>query len=116
MIKEARSEQPSPGRTRVRASTAPAFWQHPATAPRPAARPAAGPPVWCRVVTIVPDTKDWTWVLERPCPECGLDTQRIPRDAIARMIRASADEWQHVLAGHETRRRPSPGVWSTLEY
>jgi hypothetical protein len=27
-------------------------------------------------VTIVPDTKDWTWVLDRPCPECGLDTQR----------------------------------------
>ena len=23
---------------------------------------------------IVPDTKDWTWVLERPCPECGFDT------------------------------------------
>lgn len=21
---------------------------------------------------IVPDTKDWTWVLERPCPECGV--------------------------------------------
>jgi hypothetical protein len=25
-------------------------------------------------VTIIPDTKDWTWVLDRPCPECGLDT------------------------------------------
>ena len=22
---------------------------------------------------IEPDTKDWTWVLERPCPECGFD-------------------------------------------
>ena len=22
---------------------------------------------------ITPDTKDWTWVLERPCPECGFD-------------------------------------------
>ena len=20
---------------------------------------------------IVPDNKDWTWVLDRPCPECG---------------------------------------------
>jgi hypothetical protein len=26
-------------------------------------------------MTIVPDTKDWTWVLRRPCPECGFDTQ-----------------------------------------
>jgi hypothetical protein len=22
---------------------------------------------------ITPDTKDWTWVLERACPECGFD-------------------------------------------
>ena len=22
---------------------------------------------------IVPDTKDWTWVLDRPCEECGFD-------------------------------------------
>ena len=24
-------------------------------------------------MTIEPDTKNWTWVLERPCPECGFD-------------------------------------------
>jgi hypothetical protein len=35
------------------------------------------------VVTIVPDTRDWTWVLERPCPDCGLDAQAFARDAIA---------------------------------
>lgn len=23
------------------------------------------------------DDKDWTWVLERPCPECGFDTAAI---------------------------------------
>ena len=22
---------------------------------------------------ITPDTKDWTWVLEQACPECGYD-------------------------------------------
>ena len=22
---------------------------------------------------ITPDTKDWTWVMERPCPDCGFD-------------------------------------------
>jgi chromosome partitioning protein len=22
-------------------------------------------------MTIIPDTKDWTWVLQRPCPECA---------------------------------------------
>ena len=24
-------------------------------------------------MSITPDTKDWTWVLERPCPECGFE-------------------------------------------
>jgi hypothetical protein len=72
-----------------------------------------------RVVTIVPDTKDWTWVLERPCPECGLDTQGFAREAVAGMLRANADDWQEVLAGPgggDARRRPSPDVWSPLEY
>lgn len=65
----------------------------------------------------MPDTKDWTWVLERPCPECGLDTQSFPRDAIAGMIRVNAAAWLGVLAGPgDVRRRPSPEVWSALEY
>jgi len=53
---------------------------------------------------------------QRLCPQCGGDAQGIPRDAIAGMIRANAEAWQHVLAGRDTRRRPSPGVWSALEY
>jgi hypothetical protein len=34
-------------------------------------------------MTIEPDTKDWTWVLRRPCLECGLDTQSFPREGSA---------------------------------
>jgi hypothetical protein len=70
-------------------------------------------------VTIVPDTKDWTWVLQRPCPECGLDTQSFPREAVPGMVRANAGAWQGVLAGRgpgDVRRRPAQGVWSALEY
>ena len=26
---------------------------------------------------ITPDTKDWTWVLDRPCPECGYDASTV---------------------------------------
>ena len=48
-------------------------------------------------MTIVPDTKDWTWVLQRPCPECGLDTQGFPREAVAGMIRDNAAAWQDAL-------------------
>jgi DinB superfamily len=68
-------------------------------------------------MTIVPDTKDWTWVLDRPCGECGLDTQSFRREAVAGMIRANSAAWQEVLAGPgDVRRRPSAGVWSALEY
>jgi hypothetical protein len=68
-------------------------------------------------MTIVPDSKDWTWVLRRPCPQCGLDTASFPREAVAGMVRVNARAWQDVLAGPaDPRRRPSPGTWSALEY
>ncbi len=71
--------------------------------------------VWA--MTIVPDTKDWTWVLQRPCPECGLDTQSFPRDAIGGMIRANAAAWHALLSQPgDTRLRLSPEKWSALEY
>ncbi|MEV7599416.1 DinB family protein [Kitasatospora sp. NPDC089797] len=67
---------------------------------------------------IVPDVKDWTWVLERPCPDCGLDTPRVAVTEVAGMVRANAQGWLAVLAGDEgeLRRRPRPEVWSALEY
>lgn len=68
-------------------------------------------------MVIEPDTKDWTWVLQRPCPECGLDTRGFPRDGVSGMIRANAAAWQHLLTGPgDLGRRPSPGKWSALEY
>ena len=68
-------------------------------------------------MTIVPETKDWTWVLRRPCPECGLDTQSFARGAVAGMIRANASAWQDALAQSAgARNRPAPGTWSPLEY
>lgn len=66
---------------------------------------------------IAPDTKDWTWVLERRCPECGLDTREIRRAEIADTIRDLTGEWDAILStGERARARPSPQVWSTLEY
>jgi hypothetical protein len=41
-------------------------------------------------MTIIPDTKDWTWVLQRPCTECGFDTSTFPREAVLGMILANA--------------------------
>ena len=67
-------------------------------------------------MSIVPDSKDWTWVLQRPCPECGLDTRAFPRESVAGMLRANADAWPAVLAAPGAATRTDPGKWSALEY
>ncbi len=67
-------------------------------------------------MAIVPDTKDWTWVLRRPCPECGLDTKSFPRERISSMLRTNARSWQEVLARDAVAARPTPQKWSPLEY
>ncbi len=68
-------------------------------------------------MAIGPDTKDWTWVIGRPCRECGLDIATMPRSAFAGLVRASAAAWCAVLTGPgNVRQRAMPGVWSTLEY
>jgi hypothetical protein len=65
---------------------------------------------------IVPDTKDWTWVLERKCPECDFDVRGFPREEIGSMIRAVAERWREVLARPEVGARPREDVWSPLDY
>jgi hypothetical protein len=67
-------------------------------------------------VSIVPDSKDWTWVLRTPCPECGLDTRELPRERVAGLLRANAARWLVVLDHAVVRDRPAPDVWSPLEY
>jgi hypothetical protein len=69
-------------------------------------------------MAIVPDDKDWTWVLERPCPECGFDASSVPPESIGALVRANAAAWEEVLArpADDLRRRPSPDRWAPLEY
>jgi DinB superfamily len=67
-------------------------------------------------MSITPDTKSWTWVLERPCPECGFDASGFERELVGSMILANAASWQRVLRGRNVRMRPSEIVWSPLEY
>lgn len=67
-------------------------------------------------MAIVPDSKDWTWVLQRPCPECGFDTRSFPRERIAGLVRENAQAWPAVLARADVAARPYPDRWSPLEY
>jgi hypothetical protein len=62
-------------------------------------------------MSITPDTKSWTWVLERPCPECGFDARSFDREQVGAMTRENAGAWPAVLAdGGAARRRPDPSV------
>jgi hypothetical protein len=66
---------------------------------------------------IVPETKDWTWVLSRTCPECGLTAGALEVSALPGLVKDSAlrlsDALRHTP---DVRRRPAPTVWSVLEY
>jgi hypothetical protein len=63
-----------------------------------------------------PDTKDWTWVLDRPCPECGLDAGALNHDDVPAMLRDNAAAWRAVLVRDDVRTRPDENTWSPLEY
>jgi hypothetical protein len=67
---------------------------------------------------IEPDTKDWTWVLERTCPECGFDAGSVVLALVGQMVRDNAAAWQPVLAraADQLLARPSDDRWSALEY
>jgi hypothetical protein len=65
---------------------------------------------------ITPDTKNWTWVLERACPQCGLDTTVLRYEEIPELLRANADQWPAALARADVRVRPDDSTWSALEY
>jgi hypothetical protein len=70
-------------------------------------------------MSIVPDTKDWTWVLQRECPECGYDAVTTTRAAVPGLIRDNAAAWRAALGGRDAadlRTRPREDRWSDIEY
>jgi hypothetical protein len=65
---------------------------------------------------IIPDTKNWTWVLEKPCEECGFDASTLSERDVAELIRLNAAQWPAVLARPDVAVRPNDSAWSALEY
>lgn len=64
----------------------------------------------------VPDDKDWTWVLSRPCPECGFVPDTCESREFGEMFRINAERWAAVLERPEAPVRPAERTWSPLEY
>jgi ribosomal protein S15P/S13E len=65
---------------------------------------------------IVPDTKNWTWVLEERCADCGFEASRFDVAQTGPAIRDIGQRWQGVLGRPDAVTRPRPDVWSPLEY
>ena len=65
----------------------------------PLARGCAGGS--CELMPVVPDTKDWTWVLQRRCPECGYDASAATRGRGAGLIRDNAAAWRAALGSRD---------------
>ncbi|MFI5427394.1 DinB family protein [Aeromicrobium sp. UC242_57] len=63
-----------------------------------------------------PDDKDWTWVLDDQCPECGLTAASVAVASIGDRVRADLPRWVEVLERPGARERPAPTVWSPTEY
>lgn len=63
-----------------------------------------------------PDTQDWTWVLDRPCPDCGFDGADLSPHDVAGVLAGTRDRWSAVLGRADARERPAPTTWSPLEY
>ena len=67
-------------------------------------------------MAIEPDNKNWTWVLERQCPDCAFDAASVvPRD-IGMNIRDVASQWEVILLHPGATKRPVENVWSPSEY
>ncbi|WP_232679831.1 DinB family protein [Nocardioides sp. R-C-SC26] len=65
---------------------------------------------------IEPDTKNWTWVLEKTCTECGFTAAEVEVPELGSLIRANAAVWVEALARPDARTRPRDDVWSPVEY
>jgi hypothetical protein len=63
-----------------------------------------------------PDDKDWTWVLERPCPDCGFDASAVERTQLGELTRRSITALRSAVTAPGSTVRPRPEVWSALEY
>ncbi|MFC4372582.1 DinB family protein [Nocardia halotolerans] len=65
---------------------------------------------------IAPDTKNWTWVLDRACAECGYDAQAVDYAALPELTLAATARIGAALQRADAHVRPDEHTWSVLEY
>lgn len=68
------------------------------------------------MAAITPDTKDWTWVVELRCPECGFDASTFPSTEVGTRLRDEVAVWRAALSEPGCTARPDAATWSAVEY
>lgn len=64
----------------------------------------------------VADAKDWTWVTQRQCPECGFDPATVGPGDLPELILGSAERYEVAVEKKGAEKRQWPEVWSPIEY
>ncbi len=67
-------------------------------------------------MAIEPDTKDWTWVLDERCGECGFDPAAVDVADLPELVHQNVRGWDGALEGPDAAVRPAANIWSPLEY
>src|SRR3954467_55008 len=62
-----------------------------------------------------PDDADWTWVLTRPCPDCGFDAAAVAPGDVPAILRDAGQRFAVRLAHDDARTRPDEGAGPPLE-
>lgn len=62
------------------------------------------------------DDKDWTWTVDRLCPDCGFVAGAVTGAQIATWVEQLTAPWPDLLAAADARTRPDAATWSPLEY
>lgn len=65
---------------------------------------------------LIPDSKDWTWVLDAPCPECRHDSSALPLGDVPELLGQATASLAAALDRADVAVRPSSDRWSDLEY
>lgn len=65
---------------------------------------------------VEPETKDWTWVLTRRCPQCGENVGTLAVPEMVSKLRSLAPQWKRTANAPGAALRPNPNTWSPLEY
>ena len=67
-------------------------------------------------VVPTPDDKDWTWVLDELCQECGFEAAFMDLADLPEYTRVVVAAFVTAVLRPDAAERPAPDVWSPLEY